>query len=1049
MAVEPRASAQDENAYRVVTLENGLVALLVSDAEADKAAAALDVRVGYFSDPDEVPGLAHFCEHMLFLGTKKYPDETFFSAFLNAHGGHSNAFTGMESTNYYFDVNWQFLEPALDRFAQFFVGPLFTASATEREMRAVESENAKNLQNDLWRSTQLLHSVALPSHPMHKFGSGNLRTLRDAPRAAGIDVRQQLLSFYDKYYSSSVMKLAVLGRAPLDELEALVRAKFSEVRNSGRRAPEFPLSPYPQAALQTITYVLPVKQKRELTMFWPMPPLHPHFRSKPDMLLSHLFGHEAEGSILALLKRKNWASGLSAGPTNTCSCASLFAVSIALSEEGLSHVDETMAIVFEYGELLRAASSEVWREVFQETRDIAAMNFRFKGKEHPWSYCSSLASRLQTFPPADVLTGPALLEEFDEAKVRELLALITPANCMVQLAAKEFEGRVAEREPWYGTLHRREAFSAQLLEQLRSRERRHPELRVPSPNPFIPTDFSLRGPARVEDRRLPEYKAMVEADRSVPPALLAPGRFAGVTCFHKLDRTFNKPKAYVACSVISPAAYFSPLHTVLTDLYVRLLVDSLGEYTYDAELAGLYYSLFPTATGMQLLVYGYNHKLEVLARKLLERMRDLQINPERFKVHKSNLEEDLTNFDREQPYQHSHFSLLVALEHKRWHVHEKLAAMRMVSPAALQAHIAQLLSQVHLEMLIDGNVSEQDAEQLVALYNQVLLRGDPACVLPHHLIPDNRVVQLAHGRTYVYDSLGLNPNDVNSATLLYLQVGPDEVPVAARLQLLAQMLSEPSFDQLRTVEQLGYIVSTGQLLSRGVLGLTVLVQSSERPPAYLEERIEAFLEQFRETLAFMPEDDFLKHRDALAHRKLESVKTLSQQHERYWSEITRHRFLFDRQSREVAELRRVSLQDLLAFYNRHVAVTSSERRKFIVRFTGHRSTAPTPSAAGAAASAGLVLAAEEDADGEAEADAKEHADAEAVADEADGDTAGARHLEEGEDEKEGEAPGAAVSQQRAKAAAKLRAPPVERAARIEVRDLLMFSKTMPLFPNLE
>jgi len=47
----------------------------------------MDVHVGHFSDPDGIPGLAHFCEHMLFLGTKKYPDEASYSNFLSAHGG--------------------------------------------------------------------------------------------------------------------------------------------------------------------------------------------------------------------------------------------------------------------------------------------------------------------------------------------------------------------------------------------------------------------------------------------------------------------------------------------------------------------------------------------------------------------------------------------------------------------------------------------------------------------------------------------------------------------------------------------------------------------------------------------------------------------------------------------------------------------------------------------------------------------------------------------------------------------------------------------------
>jgi insulysin len=49
--------------------------VLISDPTTEKASAAVDVNVGYFFDPEYLPGLAHFLEHMLFLGTKKYPKE--------------------------------------------------------------------------------------------------------------------------------------------------------------------------------------------------------------------------------------------------------------------------------------------------------------------------------------------------------------------------------------------------------------------------------------------------------------------------------------------------------------------------------------------------------------------------------------------------------------------------------------------------------------------------------------------------------------------------------------------------------------------------------------------------------------------------------------------------------------------------------------------------------------------------------------------------------------------------------------------------------------
>lgn len=68
-------------------MKNELDCLLINDLEADKSACSMNVKVGNLEDPIEYQGLAHFCEHMLFLGTEKYPVESEYKSFLNKHAG--------------------------------------------------------------------------------------------------------------------------------------------------------------------------------------------------------------------------------------------------------------------------------------------------------------------------------------------------------------------------------------------------------------------------------------------------------------------------------------------------------------------------------------------------------------------------------------------------------------------------------------------------------------------------------------------------------------------------------------------------------------------------------------------------------------------------------------------------------------------------------------------------------------------------------------------------------------------------------------------------
>ena len=86
-------SQSDNRSYRSLTLSNGLSALLISDPEADKSAASINVGVGSALDPLDFQGTAHFLEHMLFEGTSKYPDENEYMIFMSNNAGSNNAYT--------------------------------------------------------------------------------------------------------------------------------------------------------------------------------------------------------------------------------------------------------------------------------------------------------------------------------------------------------------------------------------------------------------------------------------------------------------------------------------------------------------------------------------------------------------------------------------------------------------------------------------------------------------------------------------------------------------------------------------------------------------------------------------------------------------------------------------------------------------------------------------------------------------------------------------------------------------------------------------------
>ncbi|PWN53939.1 hypothetical protein IE53DRAFT_76240 [Violaceomyces palustris] len=906
-------SAQDNRKYRLITLANGLEALLIHDPEADKAAAAMDVRVGHLSDPEELQGLAHFCEHLLFMGTKKFPRENEYSEFLTNHSGSSNAYTGMENTNYFFDVGYKHLDGALDRFAQFFLQPLFDPSCSEREIRAVDSEHKKNLQSDAWRAFQLEKSLSDPNHPYSHFGTGNAKTLWDDPKGKGMDVRDELLKFHDRYYSANVMKLVVLGRESLDELTKSVVDKFSGVKNKGLSAPRFPSSPLTPDQLKTQVFFRSVKDIRMLDITFPIPDQGSQFRAKPVNFLSHYIGHEGQGSILSHLKNKGWSNHLSAGASNGADGFEFFKITVDLTKEGLRNYEKVVSAVFKYIHLLKSSKIEEW--TFNEVQKLCDLAFRFKEKIPPSSYASAVSSQMQMpFPREWILSGPYLTREFDLPLIRKTLEYLSPDRCRVFVAAQSLpDGSKAwdQKEKWYGTEYKLSPLPKQLVE---FKPTDFEDLALPGPNSFIPSNFETFGKLATSEGRKPTKR----------PQLLANTPLTRL--WHKRDDQFGLPKANVFFLLRSRLIDATPNNAVKTRLFVELVKDALTEYSYDAELAGLGYNIASQADGIGLSVDGYNDKLPVLIRYILEEVSKFKVDPRRFDIIKDQVKRDYENFQLEAPYQHANYYTTFLLNERMWTAEEKLVEIENVRAEDVQRFLPELLGRLHIEMLVHGNLRKEDASSLKDLAEEVL---KPRALSPTELISPRSLI-LPRGCNYAWSKEVANKENVNSSIEYYLQVGdPVNAKLRAKLALFSQIANEPCFDQLRTKEQLGYLVFSSMRKSIGAMGFRILVQS-ERDSEYVEGRIEAFLDYLKNHLEKMSNEEFEAQRDSLINKKLESVKNLYEESSRFWLHIHSGYYDFLQRDSDVAQLQGLSKQDVLDFFMEYIHMSSSTRSKLCV-----------------------------------------------------------------------------------------------------------------------
>ncbi|KAI8981618.1 Metalloenzyme, LuxS/M16 peptidase-like protein [Mycotypha africana] len=913
--------ANDERDYRLIRLFNQLEILLISDPETDRASAALDVHVGSLSDPPELQGLAHFCEHLLFMGTKKYPKENDYYSYLSEHSGHANAYTGTENTNYFFEVGHQWLEGALDRFSHFFIDPLFSESCTERELKAVDSEHKKNLQSDCWRIAQVEKSLSNPNHPWHMFETGNLETLMEKPKLLGIDIRDELLNFHDKYYSANIMKLAVIGRESLEQLTKWVVEKFSNVANKNIPIPSFEGHPLTKNELMRQIFVKSVKKSRTLDITFPFPDQSLYYESQPAHYISHLTGHEGPGSILSYLKKKNWATYLNSGMCFGGIGFGFFHVSVDLTEKGLEHYEDVVVSIFEYIEMLKESGVQKW--IFDEIKSLAEMGFRFSEKCPPSQYTSFLAQQMQEkFLPQWILSGSCLLRKYNPELIEQHMDLLRPDNFRLTLASQEFPNNLkcTKVEKWYSTEYEVLPLSEQLLSRL-SDISINTYFKLPAINEFIPSKLDV-------DRLDTKKKKM-------QPDLLKDTPLTRI--WYKKDDTFWVPKTNAWIFFKNPLFYAVPRNAVILELFINLLTDSLSEYSYNAEVAGLLYYLNRESKGITLYIGGYSDKLPLLLGKVVDKMKHLKIQPDRFAIFKDELTRGYENFFMEAPYQHSAYYMSYALCERKWTCDDYLAEIKDLTIEEVQNNISMITSNLHIEGLIHGTLEK---DEVIAMFQKLQDILNPRPLLSSQFIGE-RAVLLPPGAKYVYQLPVRDRDEVNCAINYNCQIcNVTDIVLRNRLSLVAQIAQEPCFNQLRTREQLGYLVFSGIRRQLSQLAFRLIIQS-ERDPIYLENRVLEFLEALREIIVNMSEPEYESQINSLIAERTEKYKNLWEEGNKYWMDIESGYYEFDDVDKDVQELKTITKDSLLAFYDKFIMPDSPNASAFSVHLQSQKKKALT------------------------------------------------------------------------------------------------------------
>ncbi len=862
---EVRKSPNDQRQYRYLVLANKLKVLLVADAKADQAAAALSVYRGSFHEPEERPGLAHFLEHMLFIGTEKYPEVDSFQQYITANGGSSNAYTAQDHTNYFFGIQNSAFNEGLDRFGHFFIDPLLSPEYVEREKNAVHSEYQMQIKDDGWRGYMVSKLALNPKHPGARFTIGSLDTLDG-------DVRADLMDFFAEHYSADQMGLVVLANQSLDELEALVTPLFSQIPNRDI-GPSYPTVPaFTAAQLPAVLTSQTLKDTYRLAFNFPIPSTLGVYRNKPEQYLSNLIGHEGEGSLHQLLNKNGWIESLGSGSQDFDRNTSLMTINIELTDTGREHVEEITDLVFRYFDMLRAQPPQAW--LYQEQATVAELGFRFQEQGSTVGFVYQMAPRLDLFPAEDLLVAPYLMEAFDPALIEQFLGYLSPNNVLLEITAPDVA--TEQMEPWFQvpyTLSRGKLARKAVIT---------PPLSLPKANPYLPEKLEL---VVADDKAMQRFMDQ--------PAL---------TLWLDTDTDFGTPRANMTLGMLVPEGFMSATDRAQAVLYRRLVDDTLSTTVYPAYLAGLGYSIGVADSGFAVSVNGYQDKQMTLLATVLEQLFGADISSERFTTLKRSLIKDWRNSLKDKPYTQAIDALSDVMVSSSWPAATLADALEPITLQDLMQWRDEQLQTVGVVAALHGNVTEADAAQLRDYVTATIQPQAVSRVRP-------KVAELTEALRLDVD---VDHND--STLLIYVQDADDSFASRAKSGLAGQLLRSAYFSSLRTEQQLGYVVSAGprRLEKRG--GNIFLVQSPVASALAVEEATQEFMQQYIDAWPALSNAEFDQQKSGLINRLTESDKNLSERSQRYWQDIYDEHYTLDSREQIATAVAKLSKDDMLAFF---------------------------------------------------------------------------------------------------------------------------------------
>jgi insulysin len=787
-----KLAINDKRNCKGIILKNGIKVILISDPKINKSACCVGVKAGYYDD--EFAGCAHFLEHLLFMGSEKYPDSRDFSSYLEKCGGINNAYTTHYNTSYYIELDSSFLEKGIDILSWFFRKPILDMKYIKSEMEIIDSEHKKNILSDHWIIDDLFKKFCKNQNSKYaKFGTGNLESLKDI-------TKEDIMKFYNKHYKTDNFYVCIVDSKDMNDMIKKYIPYFNDIEPKLKKELNIP-----DEKLNLINNNLiifnSISEHNFLDIFLVIKCIESNNTDfQLIKFISHLIGSEYEESLTFYLKEKNLIKYLYSNVNYYLDVEGIINIKIILYENNKENLIKTIGIFYSFLDRLINIDKKTFKHLYNNYQSVRLLDFLYHDKSSAINMCNNTVENMIHGNINDAIIKNYKVEDYHDnfykifKKNIKNYSLKFITNIHLNIDKKKFV-----KSQYYNT-----------------------DYYISNIKKFVSKDilnFNFNKSILIKDFQV-KYELLYKIfNKNEVPKLFLKNDKREVYILH--TNKYEKPFCKIFI-IKKNNDFLQPYNKILLSIYNNFLDKVINYYTSNMSSYKCYFILSYTK---EYIVYNYsclNYLLTNFINDLNKFINNIFVdeNKKYFKNVIDELIELYYNKKYNSPTQlvNMYLNILVNDEAKP---NEIIDFIKKLNYNEFVEKIKSLLifSKEYILFLGNFNISN-DSKQIEKYFNNLL-----EIVSTNETLfkKDDGIKQLKGKiNNYILKKNEYNPKEINNCLYECYEIKKFKINFVGNLMVLsdikkrikylylsdfiAEIINEPLFDRLRTTDKLGYIV---------------------------------------------------------------------------------------------------------------------------------------------------------------------------------------------------------------------------------------------------